>query len=64
MIYTRSEIFTDAEQKISIQPGVSEGEIELYFSEGDGTHEVGPLYMNKECVEVLYTKLCEHLKTK
>lgn len=54
-----TEIFTQTEQKILIQPTPTFDGIELYTSELDGSHQSGALYINEEELPIIIEKLQE-----
>lgn len=57
--FITTEIFTEAEQKILIQPSPGSDGIEIYFSELDGTHKSNSLYICKEELPIIVEKLQE-----
>lgn len=52
-----TEIVTDADQLISIQPTPEFDGIEFFFSEGDKTYQSGTLYINKEELPLIIERL-------
>jgi hypothetical protein len=60
--YVQTKIHNSCEQIITIQCNSTDDGLEVYFSESDGTHQTGILYLDSDEVIAFSKKLQEMIE--